>query len=121
MTDNIEKLYELAKVEKVGKKLTCGLLDFGACKNINCKFCDKAKVKEYPPFTEFKQLELIKWLVDNWITFTLYKNSDSYVCACHSFLGRFCKTLEQAPAGLVCELWEDLSDEQKEEIKRILE
>lgn len=122
MTNNTEKLYELAKVKKVGKKLSCSLLDFGACKNINCIFCDKAKLKEFPPFTDTKQLELIKWIAKN-LTFGVLVHTYDSKFRFNVLKNRSIshKDFSQALAGLVCELWQDLTEAQREEVRGILQ
>ena len=116
MTNNIEKLYELAGIDR--KKPKC----------LDCFFENQSCLRSYdecpnlyPPFTDKKQLELIKWLAANWGSFALYRNEDGFLCACHSFSSCFCETEKQALAGLVCELWEDLTPEQREEIRGILQ
>ena len=116
---NIEKLYELANVKKIGKKYSCDALDFGACKNPCCG-CSKAKIKNYPPFTAEKQLELIKRLA------TTRQIHITNICGDWMIegmvrYGKKYKDFSQALAGLVCELWEDLTPEQREEIRRILQ
>ena len=116
MTDKIEKLYELAKVGNIGY--------------------DAWDVKDlYPPFTAEKQLELIKLIGDNskrnyYAYFTCDKDDIDNL-----YYLNFVKTEEkcdknktikhaafsQALAGLVCGLWEDLTPEQREEIRKVLE
>lgn len=121
---NIEKLYELAGLEKIGKKYSCEALDFGACKKAYCSVCEKAKIKNYPPFTDTKQLELIK-LISSEFTVRINSNKDStfimLMQSAKTFLWASDDKFEQALAKLVCELWEYLKKEAKEEIKRILE
>lgn len=125
MTNNIEKLYELAKV---GQKPSCESSYFHNCGKRNCNICDKARYKKYPPFTDIKQLELIKWI-------QIHKNKQylHFVDVVSSyFRGLKFETKEeekkfidseypQKLAKFVCELWNYLTDMQKEELKRILE
>lgn len=118
MTNNIEKLYELAKVEK---KIMCDWTCYSSlvC-NSDCEHFNSQSLN-YPPFTDTKQLELIKWLIE--------ENKYISIITCPDglfIIGGFSRKginqdFSQALAGLVCELWEDLTDTQKEEIKRILE
>lgn len=106
MTDNIQKLYEIAGVDSVGFN-TYTLKD------------------EYPPFIAEKQLELIKWLLRQGhrfsVQYSYYDNKYGliwYECADVECLNTdFTQTL----AGFIYELWQDLSDDQKQEIKRILQ
>ena len=113
---NIEKLYELAGIkEKHGVELTVDPT------SEELKFNEHYVCYGYPPFTDTKQLELIKKLAriqpikitdtsENW-----FVEPSGYYQMTPS------KDFPQALVGLVCELWEDLTDEQREEIKRILE
>ena len=111
MTNNIQKLYELAGVEK---------RIFSAV--IQGEFPQRIHERCYPPFTPEKQLELIKWLAKNIIFGVLIHTFDSKF-RFNIFKNRVISHTDfsQALAGLVCELWEDLTPEQQAEIKRILE
>jgi len=148
VTNNIEKLYELAGIEKRFKAYT----EDGSVKYfhtldeiINSKIyyrpdmycCDlDDDAKELPPFTDTKQLELIKLLskhkefrlnidfeemkiteVEIWTIWTVsvewYAENKFFKCLKTDF--------SQALAGLVCELWEDLTEQQKEEVRGILQ
>lgn len=117
MTNNIEKLYELANIHKKLDCQRCGAkeLKSGKCFEVDCE-------STYPSFTNTKQLELIKWIAingevcridatekDKWFIENDFKTSECFA------------DFSQALAGLVCELWDDLTSEQREEIKRILE
>ena len=116
MIDNIQKLYEITGVDSVGFN-TYTLKD------------------EYPPFTVEKQLELIKWLaldfkqnsilhIDRWtsgkVRFGLDKEkyTEPYYELDYAYGD---KDFSQALAGLILQLWNELSDTQKDEIKEILE
>ena len=106
MTDNIQKLYEITGVDFVGFN-TYTLKD------------------EYPPFTAEKQLELIKW-VSNFKVYesVIHKNRKWFMCAsigCNDYYESRSESFEQALASLILELWKDLTDDQKQEIKRILQ
>lgn len=100
MTNNIEKLYELANA------FTTYTVQGG----------DTYKVTR---FTPEKQLELIKWLVKrspihisvicgDWIVEGMIRYNKKYT------------SFEQALSSLIIQLWNDLTDKQKEEIKEIL-
>lgn len=106
MTDNIQKLYEITRVDSVGFN-TYTLKD------------------EYPPFTAEKQLELIKW-VSNFKVYesAIHKDRKWFMCAsigCNDYCESRNESFEQALASLILELWKDLTDDQKQEIKRILQ
>ena len=113
----IEKLYEKAGVEKIK--------DFKPKLNWNG---NNENMFYYPPFTAKKQLELIKWLArkshitiglglpwgqydDNWWTITQKQVA----------IGQDRYQFEEALANLVNSIWQSLSEEEKEQIKRILE
>ena len=110
----IEKIYKLAGVNKrchANIKFDDCIYSPSDCGNYN-----------YPPFTAEKQLELIKWLKDN---------RNFHTC------GNWCTTLdstgitvehrdkkfEQALAGLINQLFiaHDLTEEQQQQLKEILE
>lgn len=110
MTDNIQKLYEVAGVDYIGFN-TYTLKD------------------EYPSFTAEKQLELIKFIsnTDVFCNFHCYIVSARWSVdygkwavgvggcdVCH-------EQFEQALAGLVLEMWDGIPVNQKQEIKRILQ
>ena len=145
MTNNIEKLYELAGVEKyylytvkhLGKIHIAPLE--GILENLHLfKRNKKSKVKNtyinrvkkvYPPFTDTKQLELILWIslntryMWNYIGQTVKNTWVLAIDYTQIFKFKSCEHTDfsQALAGLVCELWEDLTDTQKEEIRKVLE
>ena len=120
MTDNISRLYRLNNIDKV----------FYVSDNVFEDGYDLNSIKEdYPPFTDTKQLELIKWIslnvryMWNYIGQTV---KDTWVLAIdytQIFKFKSCEHTDfsQALAGLVCELWEDLTDEQREEVRGILQ
>ena len=102
MIDNTQKLYEIAGVGSVGFN-TYTLEDV------------------YPPFTAEKQLGLIKWLGStflghfySYVSLNRFSNNFGHYCVgignCKSYHEQF----EQALANLVIELYNDLTDKQKE-------
>lgn len=128
MTEKKSRMYKLLGIE--AKPIGCTNEDTynseyycndceGDC--IDCTWYDEDEV--YTPFTAEKQLELIKWLAKN-LTFGVLVHSYDSKCRLN-ILKRHLSTshtdFSQALAGLVCELWKDLTDKQREEIKRILE
>lgn len=118
-TNNIEKLHELAGIEK--KK--------GCIWKCHYAFpCEECGLYT-PPFSSEKQLELIKWIslntrymwnyigqtIDNhWVLAIDYTQILKFKSCEHT-------DFSQALAGLVCELWEDLTEEQRVQIQKILE
>ena len=121
---NIEKLYELAGVVKYRAVSRHNpLLKFGDYYNLDdvLKFDDNFNIEqELPQFTESKQLELIKWFD----YFSYFPTIGAFHMLFHFKDKQYHKiefvSFEDTLAGLVCELWEDLTDEQKTEIKEKL-
>ena len=106
MTNNIEKLYEFAEVYK------CNMPD------IDCsKECEKCE--DYNPFTPEKQLELIKWLSQNFDIVRFWVEHSEYITEINGVFD-VDKEFNQALAGLILELWNDLTDKQRNEVKEIL-
>lgn len=111
MTDNIQKLYEIAGVKQLEHPyyLLTYMIDG----------------KPYPPFTAEKQLDLIKF-VSNFKVYesVIHKDRKWFMCAsigCNDYCESRNESFEQALASLILELWKDLTDDQKQEIKRILQ
>ena len=111
--NEVEKMYENAGVESIG-------------------FNPYKLEDEYPPFTAEKQIELIKFLgsisyvevveirffENDWCISIVYP--DETKCFDYVETGR-CKVFELALAELLVELWQDLTDADKAQIKEILE
>ena len=98
----IEKLMQNAGVEKIkGACLFCPL-DVHTCVRSydECPYC-------YPPFTATKQIELCKWLIKN------YRRYVFDVIEADSF--------ETDLAKFMNEEWQDLTSEEKQQVKGILE
>ena len=80
----------------------------------------------YPPFTAEKQIELIKWLAKkddytcNYCEIEPRKDGQEWLSYCH-FKSWTSNTFEKALAGLINNLWQDLTEEEKASIKNILE
>lgn len=102
--NEIDKMYELAGCKKI-------LCDCTNCKKTDCTGDvdqDTCVKLTYSPFTAEKQLELIKWLF----------NSICLLCLAplqHS------ENFENDLAGLINELWQDMTDKEKQQVKGILE
>ena len=85
---------------------------------------------KYPPFTAEKQLEIIKWLGEldmleimrttredkAWIINSEYGMSGNV----YKHTSRM-KLFKEALAGLINSLWQDLTEEERKQIKEILE
>ena len=86
----------------------------------------------YPPFTAKKQLELIKWLMRKkqtiQIELRLHENDYciSHITECeHNDAVEYVETgrkntFDEALADLINELWQDLTEEEKQQVKGIL-
>lgn len=108
----IEKMYENAKVKPV-------------CDGLDCFTCTaKCNNGKYPEFTAEKQLELIKWLVQNkrlCLRKAEYSNNFYMDTIINRSNGTDSINFEVCLASQVNNLWQDLTEEEKTEIERILE
>ena len=122
--NEIEKLYENAEVKKQIPKLC-------SSNELYCKECEAyiedvmpyCKNAEYPPFTAEKQLELIKWLINevDYITMWHFNNSEKPYDFDLGSRNSGGETFEDALAQMINNLWQDLTEEEKQQIKEILE
>lgn len=104
----IEKLMQNAGVEKDLKSMPYG------------------DIKEYyPEFTAEKQLSLIKWLVKktyrNYFLIQFSFKTDLYQIECDMSDSKRHYKFSETLASMINVLWNDLTDTEKAEIKRILE
>ena len=131
MESQVEKIYSNAGVEKetirgcyeyYTEELGIDIWHENDCKNKDCNICKANKsIQEYPPFTAEKQLELIKWLGELQI--------DTRKGYWHlAKFGRTTKTvyanngdLGEALSEIVNQLWQDLTEAERKQIKEILE
>lgn len=112
----IEKMFENAGIK-------C-LHPSGFCKHIGatCKVCKRHK---YPPFTAEKQLELIKWLIQkNFYDERIIKSNFEktyFYCTYDDYCeSEYFEKFEEALASVFNYFWQDLADQEKEEIRGIL-
>ena len=124
--NEIEKLYENAGIEK--KRMCEWICRGNEFCSTNCEHYESTK-EFYPPFTAEKQLELIKWLgkLDMieimktvgedkaWIISSRYDISEGI----YHYASRN-KSFEEALARLINHLWQNLTSEEKEQIRGIL-
>ena len=91
-----------------------------------CKTCDKAKTN-YPPFTAEKQLELIKWLIQkNFYDERIIRSNYEKTCFYCLYIddhyeSEYFEKFEEALANVFNYLWQDLTEEERKQIKEILE
>lgn len=126
MESQVKKMYENAGIEKSkcwDDCNTCTRTSYD--KNISYVKAD------YPPFTAEKQLELIKLLQrKNGYKFSFSSTNDNseYLFFAHKdntpvyeLIAAGDKCYEEALAGFINTLWQDLTDADKVQIKEILE
>ena len=96
----VDKLYENVGIKK--EVIPCPAKYYGYnCTRNNWDDEDcSCDIEGYPPFTAEKQIELIKWLV----------------CT-----GEEENTFEETLSKQVNDLWQDLTEEEKQQVKGILE
>lgn len=112
----IEEMYKNA-IEKQSYCTAHDCLDMSKCEN--CYFCKRI----YPSFTAEKQLKLIKWYVRR-----EPKVEIGYSSVCGYWVETptdtryyFGDQFDNALASLINNLWQDLTEEEKQQIKEILE
>lgn len=100
--NEIEKMYKLARIKPIEDKIGSNQYQY-----------------YYPPFTAEKQLELIKWLSSKYGIYIV----DKYSIGFGECVGEFCtkKNFEECLAESINHLWQDLTSEEKQKIKEILE
>lgn len=118
MTNYIEEMMRIAGIKK---RTMCAWTCKGSdlC-NVSCEHYE-TKQEVYPPFTPEKQLEIIKLIFkkcfidiqDNNIKFTYHDSPVTY----NMDLNDFAQNL----AALVNNIWRNLTEEDKEKVRRILE
>ena len=110
--NEVEKMYKLANVKAIN------IAEYGSTYIPNSVEIDG---KLYPPFTADKQIELIKWLVHKSIlSITIASNNDYHVCG-FGWTGDFKADFNEAIASYINNLWQDLTKEERKQIKEILE
>ena len=127
--NEVEKMYRNYNIEKIRY---CEVEDecpfmFGH----RCEDCDlkpKPEYYIYPPFTAEKQLELYKYLCKPFLITTRYYFDEFSITAENTFEWKTMtkvsvtgKTYEECIAKLVNNLWQDLTEEERKQIKEILE
>lgn len=134
----IEKMYKNAGVETNKYKLCCtGCKHIAKLEVINgypskwiCdKYdevanCDKAE-PEYPPFTAEKQIELIKFLLKNYVGIDISKRINGFNFLVDNATFNGCKhndkNFEESLAGVINKLWVDMPEEEKQQVKELFE
>jgi hypothetical protein len=125
----IEKMFENANIKKIHKYQI--EIDNGDPRFTGIGHSDSYIV--YPDFTAEKQIELIKWLASKqyakYTTSLLINIRDTVrfaggliagTCTLNVKYDKQDKEFENALAGVINEMWQDLTDQEKEEIRGIL-
>ena len=85
--------------------------------NMDCGFGKDC----YIPFTAEKQIELIKWLSKKqYVYIIMSADKEYYLCADNSFISGYNKQFDKALAMFVNAYWQDLTEEEKQQVKGIL-
>ena len=111
MSSEIEKMYEKAE-----------LLYCNKCRHDSELDCIYMCESKYPPFTAEKQIELIKWLVHNTKQIHITDvNSGEFYFAAYKYESYMKVDFDEALASFINNLWQSLTEEEKQQVKRILE
>ncbi len=106
----IEKMYENVGIKKVRQTNIAG-----------GDYPIVVGYEAYPPFTAEKQLELIKWLgTTDYYTFGIYYHQGLWYIHTEA-TNRQNEKFDECLASLVNLLWQDLTEEERKQIKEILE
>lgn len=105
----ITKLYKNAGIEPIVRDNAIG----------RGYYIEHQRVEEYPPFTADKQLELIKWLADRPLPVLIGKYKGKYYFGNTEFNSK-ADVFDNALARRINEYWDSLTEEEKEQIKGIL-
>jgi hypothetical protein len=106
----IEKLYELAGVEPINFAKQ-GAIDFTNTIEIDGK--------RYPDFTAEKQLEIAKFLLKKAVYYDV--KDDKYWFYYEECESAGYKPFDEAIAHFINKLWTDMPEEEKQQVKGILE
>lgn len=126
--NEVEKMYSNAGVKK--EVIPCPAKYYGYdCTRNNWDDEDcSCDIEGYPPFTAEKQLEIYKYLCKPFLITTRYYFDEFSITAENTFewktmtkVSATGKTYEECIAKLVNQLWQDLTDTERTQIKEILE
>ena len=115
--NEVEKMYENANIKQDRMcEWTCRGSEY--C-STNCEHYESTQLY-YPPFTAEKQLELIKWLaLRDTFDMMAWQNGECHIE--HDKYNANENSLENCLARLFNDLWQDLTEEERKQIKEILE
>lgn len=144
--NEVEKMYENAGI-KPEYRYDCNVIDTYEPEEVfPIRSCSKGEIKDYctskqyylyckvfkvnkvyPLFTAEKQIELIKWLIQkNFYDERIIRSNYEKTCFYCSYLYDYCKSenfekFEEALANVFNYFWQDLTEEERKQIKEILE
>ncbi|MBQ2350135.1 MAG: hypothetical protein II393_02545 [Cytophagales bacterium] len=114
----IEKMYRTAKV--VPSHHYCNDCQYNM--SAECPIRCPDNVAVYPPFTAEKQIELIKWIAKKDCIFRVTYEREFLWCSQTEWQSSFCyEEFEESLANLINTIWQDLTEEEKQQVKGILE
>lgn len=123
----ITKLYKNAKIEPeinyVCDKEPCKKSSLKCCADIGCSHLYDIR-EDYPDFTAEKQIELIKWLCQktyrNYIHIRYERDINNWKIECNMVGIREFGNFDECFAGLINNLWQDLTEQERTKIAEIL-
>jgi hypothetical protein len=121
--NEVEKMYENAEIEQ-----RCNIYStFYDCAKYPHEKCEDCIEWEYPPFTAEKQLRLTTFIGLHYGFQMLKNEAFDYIIATKIFVKYeleyqgYGYGYDEAIANLVNNLWQDLTEEERKQIKNILE
>lgn len=118
----VEKMYENAGVKK--EVIPCPAKYYGYdCTRNNWDDEDcSCDIEGYPPFTAEKQLSLIKWIAEYKEECRITYEKEYKWCTQIDWQSSFCyDNFPASLANLINSLWQDLTEEEQQQVKGILE
>lgn len=120
----IEKMYKLANVQpQYKKRIECkeGYSIGQPCEKCPCINCEKSVFEDVmPPFTAEKQIEIVKFLLHKGV----YYDTDGDTYWFHytdEIENATYRPFKEAIAEFINGFWQDLTEEEKQQVKGILE
>jgi len=120
--NEIEKLYENAGIENELQGFHCHR-NWDICENeYKCKICKYSELIYSVPFTAEKQLLLIQWLLNRADLYLHKHKSDfTYSIASGNYAVNKYRDLKKSIAEFINAIWQSLTEEEKQQVKGILE
>lgn len=111
----IEKLYRLSNIEPFIHNQPVKDYNFGGDNGYQYN-----EVKYYPSFTAEKQIELIKWLMAKAKDYQYDVENGKYWFIIDDYRETKYRDFDEALAELITLYWQDLTETEQEEIRKIL-